>query len=261
MDKSLLLPREQYEETAKRYGRSPYTFKIENDRQSLFYFGANHSRDPSDPQYPILKEYWNTFLKTTEGRERIVLVEGRLRTLLKDEEAAIKGGSEGGFITLLAHEANVAVACPDLSDEELVERLSDIPREETLLYWFLTFMNNFQRQASPKPHFATSAEAWCERQKPRKIWQGIEVSFSRMKELYEKIIGKAFDESENVNNFINPNKTETKINAVARAQSNLRDLNIASEIERYWHEGRSIFVVFGGGHLIIEEPALRKVLV
>ena len=59
---------------------------------------------------------------------------------------------------------------------------------------------------------------------------------------------------------MNPNKTETTINKIARAQSDLRDANIASEIERYWNEGKDIFVVFGRGHLIIERPALEAVL-
>ena len=81
-----------------------------------------------------------------------------------------------------------------------------------------------------------------------------------MKELYKKILDKNFDEKESPNDLINPNKTETPINKIARAQSDLRDVNITTEIVRYWNEGKSIFAVFGLGHLIIQEPALRKLL-
>ena len=260
MNSSLLLPREKYAEAERNYGRGPSTFEITNDKQVLFYFGANHSRNPADPQYPALKEYWDKFLKTTENKERIVLVEGGLRKLIEDEKTAIINSSEGGVITLLAHKANVPVACPDISDDELMERLPDSNKDEVLLYRFLSWLNNFQKHADPKPDFEKSAQAWCSNQKPRKMWKGVEISLPRLKELYKKILGKDFDENEDPNDLVNPNKTETAINKVARAQSDLRDAHIASEIERYWNEGKSIFVVFGRGHLIIEKPALELVL-
>ncbi len=260
MKPSLLLPREKYAETEKNYGHGPSTFEIQNNKQVLFYFGANHSRNPADLQYPVLREYWDRFLKATGGKERIVLVEGGLCKLIEDEETAIINSSEGGLITLLAHKADVLVACPDISDDELIQRLPDSNKDEILLYWFLSWLNNFQKYTDPKPDFEKSAQVWCENQKPRKMWKGVEISLPRLKELYKKILSKDFDENEDPNDLVNPNKTETTINKVACAQSDLRDANIASEIERYWNEGKSIFVVFGRGHLIIEKPALELVL-
>jgi len=235
-------------------------FEIENDRQSLFYFGANHSCNPADPQYPALREYWVKFLKATEIKDRIVLVEGSLRKLMEDEETAIANSSESGLITLLAHKAGVSVACPDISNEELMRQLPDINKEEVLLYWFLNWVNNFQKHADPKPNFEKSAEIWCENQKQRIMWKDVGISLSVLKKLYKKILGKEFNENENPNDLVNPNKSETRINQIANAYSDLRDANIASEIERYWKEGKSIFAVFGMGHSIIQEPALRKLL-
>lgn len=81
-----------------------------------------------------------------------------------------------------------------------------------------------------------------------------------MKQLYKKILGKEFNQNESPNDLINPNKMGSKINKIARAQSDLRDTNITSEIERYWNEGKSIFVVFERRHLIIERPALEVIL-
>lgn len=39
-------------------------------------------------------------------------------------------------------------------------------------------------------------------------------------------------------------------------ESDIRDAHITSEIERYWKQGKSILIVFGAGHLVIQEPAL-----
>src|SRR3989344_2852711 len=113
MNPSLLLPREKYAEVSRTYDKNHATFEIANKRQILYYFGANHSPNHDNPQYPTLKEYWNKFLEATENKDRIVLVEGSLRRLIENEEEAIINGSEASFITLLAHRADVPVACPD----------------------------------------------------------------------------------------------------------------------------------------------------
>lgn len=259
MDISLLLPREKYAEVEKRLGRGPSVFEIENEYQSLFYFGANHSRDPANHQYPVLREYWDKFLKVTEGKEKIVLVEGT-RQLFKTEEQAIIHGSEGNLITMFAHAANIPIASPDISDEELMKLLPYNQKEEVLLYLFLSFADNWRRYANPKPDFEKHAISWLERQKGRHVYDNIDVSLDNMKQLYKEIIGRDFSENDNLNNLVNPNNTGTRINEIARDQSDLRDLNIASEIERYWNEGKSVFVVFGRGHLIIQELALKKLL-
>lgn len=260
MDQSLLLPREQYAEAHKKHGQAPFTFEIDNGKQTLFYFGANHSRDPNNHQYPILREYWNKFLKVTESRDRIVLVEGGLRRPANNEEDAIKQDSEAGLATFFAHQANIPVDCPDIRDNDLVKLLPNKAKEEVLLYWFLSFADSWTRQADPKPDFEKYTTSWLETQKKRKMWEGMDTSFEKMKQLYKEVVGKEFDQNDNFNNLVNPNRTDTAVNKVARDQSDLRDLNVASEIERYWNEGKSIFVTFGSGHLVIEEPALKKVL-
>lgn len=260
MDASLLLPREQYEETVKTYGSRPYMFEIENDHQSLFYFGANHSRNPDDPQYPILREYWGKFIRSTEGRDRIVLVEGGLRQVSPDQEKAIRRDSEAGLATLLGHEAGIPVDCPDIRDSDFAELLPDQPKDHALLFWFLSFADHWKRLPDPKPDFDEYTSSWLEIQKKRKMWEGMDTSPERMRQLYKEIIGKELSQDDNFNDLVNPNKTEAATNKIARAQSDMRDFKIASEIERYWNEGKSIFVVFGSGHLIIEEPALRKSL-
>jgi len=257
---SLLLPREKYFEEEKKYTGVFSTFEITNGNQVLYYFGANHSPDINNPQYPALKVYWEKFLESSKERERIVLVEGGLRSLAEDEVIAIKKGSKGAFITFLAHKENVPIASPDISDSELVNKLPDINREEFLLYWFLSYVDHFRRIPEPKPDFNEYFIKWSENEKQRELWDGIDISLEYLKDLYKKVLGKDFYEKDNHNDIVNPNKTETRINEIARKQSDLRDANIVKEIENYWKEGKSIFVVFGRGHLIIEKPALKKVI-
>lgn len=260
MDASLLLPRKQYAEEHTKHGEVPFMFEIENDKQSLFYFGANHSRDPQNVQYPILKKYWEEFMQSTEGRSRIVLIEGGLRQVASSESEAIKKGAEADFATFLAHKAGIPVDCPDIRDNDRLMLLQSTPIEHTLLYWFVVFADNWRRQADPKPDFEEYISSRFDAQRKRNMWKGEDLSFKRVVKLYEELIGKEFVQDDNFNDLTNPNKTGAITNDVARAQSDLRDLRIASEIERHWDEGKSIFAIFGSGHLIIQEPALKKVL-
>ncbi|GIW68094.1 MAG: hypothetical protein KatS3mg099_042 [Candidatus Parcubacteria bacterium] len=258
---SLLLPREEYEREARKYPGDYFVFERKTAEQVLYYFGANHSRDPKNPQYPALKKYWKEFLRATAGRERVVLIEGGLRKLERTEKTAItKAGAEGGLVTLLAHQAGVRVACPDIDEETLMEQSSNLNKDEVLLYWFLSWLDNFQTHPEPKPDFEKAALLHCRQTAKRKMWTDVDVSLPRLKHLYKQVLAKEFDETVSPNDFINPNKTETPINKIARVFSDMRDAHIVTTIEKYWNESKNLFVVFGRGHLIIQKPALETLL-
>lgn len=255
----LLLSRSEYKKAEQKYGQKPVIFRIKKGKQILFYFGANHSPNPADPQYPILKKNWNEFLTITDNKDRVVLVEGRLRPIIENEKMAIASGSEGNLITLLAYKAGVPVICPDINDEDMYH-LSHFNQDEILLYFFLKWFNHYHRHIKPMPNLETLIKKWCINQKKKKMWQNKKISLKILKQIYRQILNKNFDKNKNPNNLINPNKTGTIINKIARAQSHARDINIVTKIAQCWNEGKSIFVVFGHGHLIIQKPALKKIL-
>lgn len=102
----------------------PYIFKIDNGKQLLYYFGANHSCDPKNSQYQALETFWQEFLNATNGQERIVLVEGNTRRLAATKEEAIMStGGEGSYITFLAAQQNIAVVCPEPRKSRLTREL------------------------------------------------------------------------------------------------------------------------------------------
>ncbi len=252
----LLLPREKFSEAFDNYGQSPLTFEIEKEGQLLFYFGANHSHDPENYQYPVLREYWNRFLETTINKERLILVEDTQRSIQIDEVTAIKCGAEGDFVSFLGAQTNIKNISPDITLEKLAKKFPEIPEEEVLLYRFLDVVNAFQRHHLSSP-FEDVVNNWCEDKKQK----GFDVSLDKLKDLYKNILGKEFDLKDAMNNLVNPNNTGTRINEIARLLSDAREVNIVSEIEKYWKEGKSLFVVFGSGHLVVQRPALEKLLI
>lgn len=252
----LLLPRDRFSETFDSYGPSPFSFEIQNEKQSLFYFGANHSHDPENDQYPILREYWNKFLQVTKNQERIILVEDSVRPVEVNESAAIIRGAEGSITALWGHKENIPHVSPDVTLEELAKKFPEIPEEEVLLYRFLDVTNAFQRHHLSGT-FEDVVNNWIE-DKRRK---GFDISIDRLKILYKNILGREFDIKDEMNSLVNPNNIGTRINEIAQILSDAREVNIVSEIEKYWKEGKSLFVVFGSGHLVVQRPALEKLLI
>lgn len=115
----------------------PYEYSIEHNQHYLFYFGSTHSRDPNDIQYSKLQQFWEEFLQKTESRNCIVLVESCLRDLhnsLTTEQAIHRAGAEGGFITFLAQQNNIPVACPEPTNSWLFQKLLKKYTIEQLAY-------------------------------------------------------------------------------------------------------------------------------
>jgi len=260
MYKDLLLPRDKYEEVMRQYGSSPFTFEIEKNGQALYYFGANHSHDPSNHQYPILRDYWNKFVEVTKETERIALNEGGLRKSSEDEVSAIVNGSEAGLLTYLANKESVAIASPELSDSELLKALPQYSVIDFLLYWFLHFVNNYQTHADPKPNFNESMKRWFKYHNAKEPWNKVDFTMEEILSRYKKIAKKDFSELESQKHLINPYKNIALTNEISRNVGELREVKIVSEIENYWKSGKSIFIAYGSGHLIVQRPALERLL-
>lgn len=262
MDKSLLLNREKYSEVSMAKGKLP-TFEIDKHGQVLFYFGANHSPDPNNEQYSKLREYWNKFLDKTKGENCIVLVEGWKRPVLENELDAIKNGNEGTFITLLASKIGIPTECPEPNEKEIIETLSkQFSKDKIVFYHFISQLKGWQRFPEPRPNFDDFVPMIFKRVKRITEWNDYDYSTEHMLRVYKEIFGQEISKGKLMNteiDFSNPN-LKGPINDVARASSDIRDFNIASEIEKYWNEDKNIFVVFGSGHLIIGEPAITATL-
>lgn len=252
------MPREKYTEESQKYGRSPFTFEIEKDEQVLFYFGANHSHDSANHQYSLLRKYWNQFISRTRGVNRMVLVEGSLRPIRKSEEEAIKQGGEGSLITFFADRENVEVVCPDIHTGEFIKSRSDIDIDAWLLLSFLRWFNNYS--SGGLENYKEEAGKWIKQRKIKPEFSNTDVSLENISRLYMKYIGKEFDVNKSQNSLISPNRNDAITNKLARLHSDLREVKIVETIVRHWNEGKSIFVVFGSGHLIIQRPALEELL-
>lgn len=236
------------EEYRKRARTPNYSFEITRGDQRLHYFGTNHSRDISNPQYEALRTYWADFLEKTNGKNAVVFVEGGVRRIHPDEETAVREDSDPGFVTLLAHKANIACYSPEPPSGDIEKYvLENFPEDELNYYYFARMVNQWNHIPDPRPAFEHYMRTF---------------SLEEMKRMHMSITGVEFNESDKELFALlsNPTKRNNPLHKLIRAFGVYRNAFIVQEIEKVWSEGKNIFIVYGGSHPILQERALRTLL-
>jgi len=246
-----------YQEYAKIDHDVPYVYRLTKGNQVLFYFGANHSCDPNNEQYPLLEKLWDEFLQLTKGQDAVVLIEGTLRNVqITKQEAITKGGGEGGLVTFLAHQAGIRRFCPEPDEQELNTELQKAFSADEISYRMFA-----QRCLQFNRYKAVDSDLDFER-----FYQGYSTRFdfselSHMKSIHDKLFETPFDPNDEqfFYNTTNPVDDKTIINKVCRQASILRDQCIVDHIQQLIAQGKNIFIVYGSSHAVMQEQAIRAI--
>lgn len=249
-----------YEEYSATQHPTPYSFHIAYPKAHLFYFGATHSFNQENEQYPLLKNFWQEFLTVTGGKESIVLVEGNVCPVKVTAADAIGTGAEGGFITFLASEQSIPIECPEPSRHDLINVLSKDFSQEEIIYTFAA-QGIVQAHRASKQRKNFSIEKYVEDY--LKIYQPhfkIPLSIDLVEDIHESLFAQSFDLTDETffYSITNPARNGSIINKVCRKKSTLRDAHIVSYIHVLLKETKHVFVVFGFTHAIMQEKALRS---
>ena len=57
-----------------------------------------------------------------------------------------------------------------------------------------------------------------------------------------------------------PTEDYSNINRILRESSLVRDKYIVKQIQKYWKEGKDIFIVYGASHAVMQEAAIRYIV-
>lgn len=226
--------------------------------QALYFFGARHTNDPTNAQFIYLKQCLYEFLNVAKEK-KIIFVEGAIREIPKNYEEATRQYGEAGTAQWLAKEADIDVICPEPTDEEQRKVLCVSFSPQVVAYtmivqhlavWFrqirqLSFGEAVSRSVKRETKFAeiygfTPDDDWFYGQ-------------------HKKLFGDQQVEDKNfLNSISDPRRDDTLINKVVAYRSNLRNKYILLMIKEAWKSGKSIFIVYGKGHLATLENQLRE---
>ncbi len=110
----------------------PYVFIVESKKSNgaVLVFGAEHTFDPSHPQFPVMKENWDKFDPT------VAMTEGYLDLIPRWFINGVRASGEGGFVQCMAREKGIKIysweAGRDEEDTYCMKYFG--PKEVTLFY-------------------------------------------------------------------------------------------------------------------------------
>lgn len=250
-------------EMAKRYKEIdrdyPYDYIITNGKQFLYFNGVAHSHDPHHPQYKALKDTFAYFLKDTKKKNCVVLLEGGEPPVGKSAAEAITKYGDPGFTRFIAANAKDDSESPEPDMKHEIDTLSKKFSHDDIFYYYIA--RSVAQWIQSKESYNELKQYiiyYLERQKELSGWQNFDFSFEHFIKLHDQKFKHHFDPEKCLQ--CTHRTSDPSKNLVADACSHFRDTFIVSRILELWDQGKNIFVVYGSGHAIVQEPALKEVL-
>lgn len=228
--------------------------------QVLYFFSARHGNDPADVQFGQLRQLWEKFLSSAKN-DRLVFTESAVREVPAGYEDAIKQRGEVGATQWLAKEVGVTAVCPEPDDIEQRKSLcADFSPQavayaliaQNLAAWFrhthdFTFPEAIERSIKRETKFSdiygfTPDVAWFQDQ-------------------HRKLFGEqALEDKAFLDSISDPRKSSTLVNQIVAGRTKMRNEYVRERISGAWKLGKSIFMVYGKGHLAMLESELKKLI-
>lgn len=229
--------------------------------QALYFFGARHTNDPTDTQFEYLKQFLDEFLNVAKG-ERTIFVEGATRETPQNYEEAIREYGETGAINWLARESDIETVCPEPSNEEQRKALCVLFSPQIVAYTMITqYLAGWFRQER-QLSFENVINRTLDREAKFSEIYGFVPERKWLDDQHKKLFGeKPLEDKEFVDSISDPRKSDTEVNLVVATRTKMRNEHVFSKIAEAWKEGKSVFIVYGKGHLATLEHSLRELVV
>ncbi len=235
-----------------------YTYKS----QLLKYIGARHTWDPHHPDIKLIEDEFYEFLSRTDNLNKVVFVEGNLKAKDTSKTNANINAGEGGLVSYLASSNNVEVYCPE-PEETLIKSklLKEFTREEISTFYFLRWVSLYYKmnmRVSLEEFTNTIFLNWSKQLN----WDDFDFSYENMRRISKELLNGSIDinNKKDVSIMVLPIPNKSVINNISIKVLFLRDQFILSEIEKFWKNGFSIFIVYGKIHAYTQKPALDTIV-
>lgn len=247
----------------------PYTFEITNKdhTKSLFFFGAKHTADPTDPMFIDLRKSLEDFnpdlvmVEAAPGPKGLTRNEFNEGIAAQPIQEVIKRRGEPGFTIRIAVENNIEWFCPEPDRNDEFQFLQDKGFDKKEIQAWALFRNipifNKTRGERTFDEFAQSSITTFLEKTGWKLSDSVEDVLNKGLEM----IGEKVDikNSMDVDKYIFPGKGN-RIQELSRLSWEFRDRTILENISYKLKDYNRIFVVYGASHAVIQEPALDYLL-
>lgn len=250
------------EEYNKMRHKTPYVFSLSSGKQFLFYFGCEHTRDSQNGQFSKIEGFWSDFLNKTNKQNCLVFIESvPLPKIMGEREEIIKEYGERGFMVWLTEKEKIPFHHPEIRIGEEAEILAkSFPKKLIIYFFFIRSVQSWIRGNAPDD-FEAILERAANACRQRISWQDVSCSVEDMKKIHEEIFGESLSlkNRKNIDRAPVPIYYDSIINEIARKSSHIRNVRVLEEIEKFWREGKNLFILYGASHAVMQEVAIKSI--
>ncbi len=242
-----------FDEYAKVRHAYPYIVELQIGKGALLYFGAQHTNDPKHTQIAQIEKLWKEF------RPTLALYEGGETPVSKSLDEVMSRFGEPGLVRYLAARDKVSVRSLDLSRaDETALLLKTYTPEQVKVYFALRQVPLFRKSKNDEtiekrmefvlgflsripglegaPNSIVELDKSCLWLSPQlKDWRTVEQSW--------------FD----------PVASHAYTNQISRLSGEFRDLHMVKLLIDEVKQGKRVFAVVGGSHVVMQERAIKAI--
>jgi len=236
----------------------PYVIASHEPDKYFGFIGTSHTTDPAHPQWAVLQEEWRLFVDSANP-DKIVFFEGRSSVPMTDsEEDAIVQGADSGYTRWLAEKNGIEAVSPEPDRQAEIDELveSGISEDDIIIYYIsrqLAQWHRYDKVTDP------DIKAYTE----KCISYTVRLKWSKDYNLgeYRKVFQATYAEDPLVaGRRLLSDVSDPSINPVSSASSDIRDRSIFKAVSEARKAGKDVFTVYGSGHAIVMEHALRELI-
>jgi hypothetical protein len=243
-----------YEEVAKIPHSFPYIIELRSGKGALLYFGSQHSNDPTHPQNKKIQKLWKGF------RPSVAFNEGGEPPTVNVAEEAIRRFGEPGLLRFLAARDKVPARSLEPSrGEEVTALLKSFTLEQLKVFYALRQIPSYRRSSNNET-LDQRLERTLKTLSNVPGLQGGPKTIAELGESSSRLMPNLKDWREVPDSWFDPGYTEppSYLNEVSRASNRFRDEYMVNLLIKEVKQGKRVFAVVGGSHVVMQEPALRS---
>ncbi|OGN27304.1 MAG: hypothetical protein A2941_00395 [Candidatus Yanofskybacteria bacterium RIFCSPLOWO2_01_FULL_49_17] len=239
--------------------------KSERTGQFLYFFGIQHSNDPTHSQVEAIKEFWQEFLRQSRqpSDKRIVLIERTpVDTLDSLGQAIIKYG-ESGEAQWLARQENINIECPEPSLETQRKVLCEKFDSPAVAYALIVRnLNAWIKRTTRSPFESALAQTISREAKAEDVYK-FTPTLEWFRGYHKNLFGdQKLEDARFLASITDPRYSEnSQTNKIIASITQIRNGYILNRIKDLWKLGFDVFIVYGRGHLDILRPDLEQLTI
>ena len=241
-----------FDEYAKVRHGYPYIVELQIGKGALLYFGAQHTYDPKDAQIAEIEKRWKEF------RPTVAYNEGGNPSVSKTLDETVSKSGESGLVRFLAARDKIPAFSlePSRADEAAMLLKTYTPEQVKVFYALrqVPQFGNSKRDETIETHLEFVLGKWLS------SVPGLEGSPRNLTEFERScqwLSPKLKDWRDVPQSWFDPMDSQAYTNQISRLSGEFRDQHMVKLLIDEAKQGKRVFAVVGGSHVVMQERALR----